>query len=152
MLLKAKLGRNRYRDDVLARHTNAEKSNTVYHRGGIVAAVNNQLTTMVVGPSYREKLDGKQILLLDNFLTYGSTTETGRNLLLAAGAKSVKVACIGKYGKSMYTVGVPGTLDPFGGKPPDAATFKYLHRGGLVDEGALSDFAASHAAMSKERW
>jgi hypothetical protein len=148
----AKLARNKYREDLLVRRATAEKSNSVFHREGIAAAVANQLQTMKVGAAYRENIDGKRILLLDNFLTWGSTTESGRNLLLAAGASAVKVACVGKYGQQMYAVGAPGGWDPFGSSRPIASTLSFDERTGVRDDAALREFAASYAAMNGERW
>jgi Haloacid dehalogenase-like hydrolase len=149
----AKLARNKYKRDLLERHTHAERSNVVYRREGIAGAVQNQLQTMRVGAAFRKSLKGKRVLLLDNFLTWGSTTETGRNLLLTAGAAAVKVACVGKYGTRMFVVGAPARpWDPFGTSPPQAASFRYEQRTGSTDPAALREFAASHAAMARERW
>lgn len=149
----AKLARNKYKPDLLERHAGAEKSNAVFRREGIAGAVRNQLETMRMGADYRKTLKGKRVLLLDNFLTWGSTTETGRNLLLAAGAATVKVACVGKYGTRMYVVGAPAqTWDPFGTSPPQAASFRYQERIGSTDPRALHEFAASYAGMARERW
>jgi hypothetical protein len=156
--IAAKLGRNKYKDDLLVRHSRAENSNTVFHRAGggmpgAIAAAGNQLATMKVGDNYRAKLTDKNILLLDNFLTWGSTTESGRNLLLSAGAKTVKVACVGKYGERMYTMGTPAIKwDPFGTSHARAASFTYDERSGVRDLDALLEFAASHAAMRNEAW
>jgi Haloacid dehalogenase-like hydrolase len=150
--IAAKLARNKYKRDLLDRHTRAERSNIVFKRQGIVAAVRNQLETMRVGADYRKTLKGKRVLLLDNFLTWGSTTETGRNLLLTAGAAAVKVACVGKYGTRMYVVGAPAQAwDPFGTSPPEASSFRYQERVGSTDGRALREFAASYAGMARER-
>lgn len=150
----AKLARNRYKEDLLIRHTEAEKSNVVFHRpgGGFPAALRNQLETMQVGVAHRGKLTNRRVLLLDNFLTWGSTTEAGRNMLLAAGAASVKVACVGKYGDSMYVAGgfTPGWDPSEPTSPPPG--FRYGERPGTKNSLALEEFAASYAAMAKERW
>lgn len=149
----AKLARNRYREDLLVRFATAERSNAIFHRAGIAPAIDNQLTTVRVGDAHRGKLDGQRILLLDNFLTWGSTTESGRNLLLAAGASTVKVACVGKYGDRMYAVGAPSSSwDPFKTSAPAGSSFRYEERLGARDLGALHEFAALYAAMSKEQW
>jgi hypothetical protein len=136
--IAAKLARNKYKRDLLDRHTHADRSNVVFKREGIVGAVRNQLETMRVGADHQKALKGKRVLLLDNFLTWGSTTETGRNLLLTAGAATVKVACVGKYGTRMYVVGAPAQAwDSFLTSPPQASSFRYEERIGSTDQQAL---------------
>ncbi len=153
LAVAAKLARNKYKPDLLYRHSHAERSNAAFRHDGIVGALRNQLETMCVGADFRKTLRDKRVLLLDNFLTWGSTTETGRNLLLTAGAATVKVACVGKYGARMYAVGAPAEAwDPFGTRPPPVSTFRYEERSGSTDAAALREFAASYAGMAGERW
>ncbi|MDQ6766009.1 MAG: HAD family hydrolase, partial [Verrucomicrobiota bacterium] len=97
--IAAKLSRNKYKNDLLFRHTPAMKSKQARDLRGPVGALRNQLETVNVGAQYRKKLANKRVILLDNFLTMGYSTESGRTLLLNAGASEVVVACVGKYGQ-----------------------------------------------------
>jgi Haloacid dehalogenase-like hydrolase len=158
----AKLFKNTYRDDLLVRHTVANRSKDAWSSGKSLAALTNQLESMRLGESYYGKLTGKRILLLDNFLTRGYTTEVGRNLLLAGGAADVSVCCVAKYGQvgglRMHVLTPPpGLWDPFGKElwsaspPADQWTDQEVSPT-LVDRDALSEFAESYARMQQERW
>ena len=149
----AKLSRSKYADDLLIRHTPAQRSRDARHQGGIFEALRNQLETMNVGEEYRKKIKGKRILLLDNFLTMGFTTEGGRTLLLAANAAEVVVACVGKYGPTMYVTTPPNEhWDPFARDRPAPTSFGLRQYSGTYHPEALDEFAASLEAIRNAAW
>lgn len=59
----------------------------------------NQTNTVHVNPSYRKTLQGRPVIVFDDFTTTGQSLEWARNLLYAAGASQVVLLTIGKYSK-----------------------------------------------------
>jgi len=151
--IAAKLSRNSYKKNLFHRHTPALRSRDARAQGGDTGALKNQLETVRLSEEYRGKIQGKRILLLDNFLTRGYTTEGGRNLLLAAGAAEVVVACVGKYSDWIQTV-APTDMnwDPFGIERPSPWTFSLTPRTGTTHEAALKDFLASLNGIHQADW
>ncbi len=148
----AKLSRSKYVDDLLIRYTVAKQSRHARAESN-TEALRNQLETMVVGEEYRRKIRGKRVLLLDNFLTWGYSTESGRTLLLAAGAAEVVVACVSKYGPRINVISPPNAAwDPFEGARPPAATFPQATHHGEYHPEALEEFAASLDGIINAAW
>lgn len=149
----AKLFRNKYVDDLFERHTPARKSNVAFREGGIEESLRNQLTTMRLTERYRDMITGKRVLVLDNFLTWGPSMETPRNLLFGAGAKAIIAVGVGKYGPSYHIASAPAEpWDPFDVSVPDAGSFAQVRSMGDVRQEALAEFLASYQAMQNENW
>lgn len=56
----------------------------------------------------------KNIIVIDDFITEGYSTECARNLLLKAGASNIISLGIGKYGSRYSIIKIHGDFDPFG--------------------------------------
>jgi hypothetical protein len=147
-----KLSRDAHAQDLFVRHTPAKKSKQARDEGGREGALRNQLETTRIGAPYRGRLAGKRVLLFDNFLTYGYSTENARNLAMAAGASEVVVATVGKYGDTMNVVAPVQPWDALFQSPPDAVSFTNSNRYGRVDEEALGEFADSLNAIRAANW
>jgi predicted amidophosphoribosyltransferase len=102
--LAAKLSRHKYMPNLLIRHREAKRSNAAYKEGGLNGALKNLLDTLLVNTS--TPLKGKRVLVLDNYLTYGSTAEAARLLLYGAGACEVVCVSVGKYPSWPNTTGL----------------------------------------------
>ena len=151
--IAAKLSRNKHSPSLLQRHTPAKKSRDARGTGDWTGALRNQIDTIRVGDEYREKLIGKRILLLDNFLTWGFSMECARNMLLNAGAAEVVVACIGKYGQRVRVIASPTSeWDAFAIDRPDAETFLQDQRLGDVHTEALGEFQQSLSGLTQATW
>jgi soluble P-type ATPase len=152
--IAAKLFRRTYKPDLLIRHTPALKSKQAYDQGGMEGAFRNQLDTMRLGPVASKEVSRNSVLLVDNFLTRGVTTEVGRCLLTVAGSPEVVTVAVGKYGASTNILIPPDSVrwDPHSAAHPDLAAFKYYSVSGQVNHQALAEFVASHHAMRSERW
>ncbi len=150
----AKLFRRKYQGELFVRHAPAVTSTEAYHRGDLVEALDNQLTTVHLNPALREKLKGQSVLIIDNFLTRGPTTETARNMLLAAGAPDVTAVAIGKYGGRNYVFTAPEDMewDPFTRRYPAGSVFHQAYLTGTQHNAALREFLASYDAMAAESW
>jgi len=99
-------------------------------------------------------MNGKTILLLDDFLTRGVTAGVGRQLLLAAGATETVVVAIGKYGPRTHLLAPPAgvTWNPIGPAPFAGADCRTMEVNQDFDQVALDEFVASHRAMQTEQW
>jgi soluble P-type ATPase len=95
----ARLFRDRYVHDLLVRHTPAVDSGQARNAGQVVD-YDNQINTVHLNPSHRARIEGKHVVVVDDFETQGYSFECARNLLLEAGAATVTCICMGKYGTS----------------------------------------------------
>lgn len=93
MPLVASLFRDRFIEDLLVRHQNAPKS----QYQGDNRNIYDQFRTLHVNELYRTRLNGKRVLILDDFATAGFSLETARQMLLKAGASSVITLAIAKF-------------------------------------------------------
>lgn len=59
--------------------------------------------TLIVNPKLKEKLDGKVVCILDDYITNGYSAEAAKHLLLSAGARKVYFISIGKFGKKYFS-------------------------------------------------
>lgn len=96
----AALFHGHYRDDLLVRARDAPDTSLArYHASqtGTSAGVSiaTQATTVHLGPSYREKLRGKTVVVFDDFTTNGMSLEWARLLLTAAGAGQILLLTAG---------------------------------------------------------
>jgi len=149
----AKLSRNNYTPDLFIRHKEAIRSRDARKQDGPVGGLRNQLETMHVNIDYLDSIVGKRVLLLDNFLTWGYSTEGGRTLLLQAGAAEVVVACVAKYGPRISVIS-PSDDDwsAFEIARPDSARFPQREVWGNRYDDALDEFVASLYGMVEAPW
>jgi len=153
----AKLFRDRYENDIILRGAEAMKSNEARLTYNIEEALKNQFNSIQVNAKYRGKLTGKNILYLDDFLTFGPTTEMSRNLLLEAGVTKITNVAIGKFGieNHVYSFDIQ-QWNPFQLNDWDQNNVKYLELNppgkihGTTNQLALDEFLGSYNAMSKE--
>jgi len=156
----AKLFKQKYFPDLFIRHEEAERSSEAYDGGGLPKAWDNQLETVVVNQKFRNQLADKSVLVIDNYVTRGPSTEAARNLLLAAGSKDVLVAGVSKYelrtASHEYAVFTPtaGTYgwDPFKKNSPSSRQFRTQLYAGAKQPAALTAFAESYRSVRAELW
>ena len=84
-------------DNVLVRH----KETTKRHQMGPALRdqlwADDQFESMILNSSYRGKLEGQKICILDDYSTNGPSVATARHLLERAGASKVLFVTIGKF-------------------------------------------------------
>lgn len=155
----AKLFRQQHYIDLLDRHTRAQQSREAYKQGNVLGAFANQIGSVRLNPKAADDIAGKQVLVIDNYITRGPSTETARNLLLAAGASKVLVAAVSKYELAQrgyeYSVFSPQasvTFDPFTTERPPESQFTRQQMLGTKNPAALDTFAASYRSMLTEQW
>lgn len=105
LLQTSRLFRDRYLPDLLHRHKAAAKAAFARARGEDPGFL-NQVNSVHVNPLYRERIQRKRVLVVDDFSTKGYSFECARNLLLHAGAGSVLGVCFARY-HSDYVIQSP---------------------------------------------
>lgn len=99
----ASLVKGYYRNDLLVRAAQAPDTSLARWKasqtgGTAPVSIATQAQTVHVGEGYRGRLDGRTVIVFDDFTTTGMSLEWARLLLLAAGAARVVLLTIGKYG------------------------------------------------------
>jgi phosphoribosylpyrophosphate synthetase len=82
--------------NLLVRHTDSTKSAYARAKGQHVP-FDNQTTSMKLSSEAQGKIEGKTILVVDDFTTEGNSFEWARNAFLHAGAKQIILTSFGKY-------------------------------------------------------
>ena len=148
----ALLFRDQHAPELIQRHSDSKKSATLrsrHHRGvgTELPKFTNQTNTIKLNPEDAAAVAGKEILLLDDFITEGYSTEAGRNYLLEGGGARVKVVVVGRFGSSMIELRSPREGLPFNPYEENSFAEKDFDRGyvaGTYDRQALDQFS--------ERW
>ena len=147
--LVAKLFRDRFIPDLLVRHTPSSKSAFTRYGGNSVDFY-NQINTIHVNLEHRSRIQGKRILVFDDFTTQGFALECARNLLLAAGCSEAIGVTIGKY-HTDTNIFVPKrgyTWNSFEPTGHSQDAFVGRLESGDIKHGALQLIRDSHVAVS----
>lgn len=59
--------------------------------------------TLIVNPALVDKIKGKVICIIDDYITNGYSAESAKHLLFAAGAKEVIFLSFGKFGRKYHS-------------------------------------------------
>ncbi len=106
--LKCRFASKKY--PLFIRHTPSVKR----HSGGVDRIdPTSQLNTIHLNPYYKGKLEGKHVLVFDDYLTYGCSFGVATALLMAAGARSVSCIAMGKFGNTGLRYDIVFQGDPF---------------------------------------
>jgi hypothetical protein len=73
----------------------------------------SQLDTVHLNPEYRDKLTGKNVVVMDDYLTRGVSFGTAASLLRRAGAAKVIGVSMGKFGNVAHVYDIDVQGDPF---------------------------------------
>lgn len=95
--------------DIFERHTKAidtslERVNAKRENRDAQVGITVQSNSVIIRSKYKEKIQNRLVVVLDDFCTNGNSLDWARNLLKAAGVKRVVLASIGKYGGGNFTV------------------------------------------------
>ena len=89
--------------NILIRHTDREKkhhSSTTTRRQD---KCQSDFDTLIVNPGLVDKIRGKEVCIIDDYITKGYSAEATKHLLLAAGASKVIFLSLGKFGSEYFT-------------------------------------------------
>lgn len=105
----SRLFRTKYLNDLIVRHSTAPKS----QYQGPNRSIMNQLRTIHVNPDYKDQIQGKSILVLDDYSTAGYSLETARQMLIRGGASSVIGLAIAKFRNTHAISRIESSFDPY---------------------------------------
>jgi predicted amidophosphoribosyltransferase len=105
----SRLFRTNYIPDLIVRHKDAPKS----QYQGPNRSILDQLRTIHINPDYRDRVQGKGILVLDDYTTAGYSLETARQMLIRGGASEVVAVAIAKFRSSHAVSQIQKEFDPY---------------------------------------
>ena len=114
----SKLVHGFYKGDLLERFANAtdtslERYNAKRQGRQPNVSILTQANTVRVADSYLRKLNGRTVIVFDDFMTTGTSLSWAHLLLTNAGASKVILVSIGKYGGTRFTEARPAfAIDP----------------------------------------
>lgn len=126
LILATKMFRDRFIQDLLLRHTEAPKS----QYQGDQRNIYDQFRTLQVNDRYKERIQGKRILVLDDFTTEGYSLETARHMLLRAGASKVYGVAMAKFKQTHAVAQIDKPWNPYAPCPLEMADIKLDYRRG----------------------
>lgn len=97
-----------YKDRMVLRHTQANKRTSSRNRDFI-----EQLNTLKLNPDYQGSIEGKTILVLDDFTTTGQSLDAARQLLTEADAEKVLCIAMAKFRHSQFASKIDINFDPY---------------------------------------
>ena len=103
----------RIAEPILMRHTASTKRHSKSTDKRLEVGCDEELSTIIINPYYKNRLKGKTVCIIDDFTNIGSSCETARALLEKAGVKKLIFITLGKFGKiyKKYYYDIKG--DPF---------------------------------------
>lgn len=128
--------------DLFVRHKASVDSGASRH-SGIQMNFENQISTVHLNPKFKNKLKDKKVIVLDDFMTEGFSSECARNLLYVAGVQDVVCIAVGKYGNQYNQIVITSDIDPF--SPIQIGNLQYnrLVVNGLFNAKAKDEIEAS---------
>lgn len=91
-------GKTRKKHPLFIRHKNSGKRHYLNKEQRLKLACNSQFDTIHLNPRFKEQIKDKVICIIDDYSTYGSSSETARILLEKAEARKVIFITFGKFG------------------------------------------------------
>ncbi|MFJ6032523.1 hypothetical protein ACIQFL_19280 [Bacillus toyonensis] len=93
---------NRKSDELFIRHTPSQKSTYMSSSDRINEGCKRHLETIHLNPKYKGKLKGQKICVIDDYVTYGPSFESIRNLLIKEEVSEIILVAIGTFRKPYY--------------------------------------------------
>lgn len=94
------LTNRRSTQDILIRKVPTTKSHETTYQTRMRDGASKHVNSMIINPYYLDKLKGKEVCLIDDYVTYGATMEAARALLEKAGVKRLLLVGLGRYMKN----------------------------------------------------
>ncbi|MFJ7831845.1 phosphoribosyltransferase [Peribacillus sp. NPDC097284] len=88
----------RMTEPLFIRHKQVEKSHYTAHTTRLSQGCKIHFDSIILNPYYNaSRIRGKEVCVIDDYLTNGISFETARNLLIQAGASKVILLSLGRY-------------------------------------------------------
>jgi len=96
----------KFSEPMFKRHTTVGKSHHTNDEERLRVGCKKHFDSIVLNDFYKQKnrIRGKVVCVLDDYLTNGISFETARNLLLEAGARKVILVALGRYRKGVQGI------------------------------------------------
>lgn len=146
----SRLFREQYVGDLFLRHTPAVDSGEARSRNeGHLVDFANQSNTVHLNQERRDRIEGKTVLVVDDFETQGYSMECARNLLMRAGAADVLCVSVSKYQKPRRVVAPADgySWDPYAPTVHSAGSFVEKAASERRDPHALSAIRSSYQRL-----
>lgn len=88
-----------YKDNLLVRHTAIRKSHYISSSERERQGCKRHFESIHLNPAYKGKLRDKNVCIFDDYLTYGNSFETARNLLRHEDVNEIIFVSLGKFNK-----------------------------------------------------
>ncbi len=116
--LLASYAKGYYYPDLFVRKKDAEDKSLVrwrhsQDRSVTLPTIKNEVGTLILNEKYKEKVQGRRVVVLDDFMTTGMSLEWAKALLLSAGAVEVVMVAVGKYPKPHSRYRFEGSINPY---------------------------------------
>lgn len=149
--IAAKLFRQGCKENLIVRHKPSIDSGTARYKK-LTVGIENQVNTICLNDdaTIQRQIQGKRILVVDDFTTEGHSLECARNFLFQGGAADVVGVCLGKYGyyHSIANPRAELAWDPFTPTTFDEGDFTQSHVSAIVDHVALDSFRESYQELA----
>lgn len=89
-------------ENILIRHTGREKKHNSSTTTRRQDKCQSDFDTLIVNPELVDKIIGKEVCIIDDYITKGYSAEATKHLLLAAGASKVIFLSLGKFGSEYF--------------------------------------------------
>lgn len=116
-----------FKPDLLVRSVDAVDTSRARHSRQAVSFT-DQANTVHVNPDYQGKINGRTVIVFDDFTTTGMSMDWARLLLQSAGTGRVIQMTVGKFPKPyrVYSPRHPGLIVPFQMTRYDESDFNYV--------------------------
>lgn len=96
-ILRKSYRSSRLTQPILVRTENSRARHQMATDARLNDGCDSQLSTIVLNDRYRGRLEGRNVCIIDDYSNHGSSSETVRHLLQAAGVNSVLFIVLGKF-------------------------------------------------------
>lgn len=108
-------------EPLFIRHSTAPKRSK--GQGGCRIDPSKQMQTIHINPEYKGRLNGRNVVVVDDCTTYGVSMGVAAAFLKEAGAKSMTGVALGRFGNTGNYFDIDLSSDPF--KPVKSGDFSY---------------------------
>lgn len=92
------------KEPLFIRHKPVKPSRETMHSKRLEDGCKKHFDSIIINPYYNNKLKGKTICVIDDYVTNGTSFETVRNLLISAGAEKIILLALGRYRKGAFGI------------------------------------------------
>lgn len=137
----------RKKEPIFSRHTATWKSHEAWQNGFDRKPCDRHFDTIILNPYYKGKLKNRTVCIFDDYLTYGTTFEAARNILLSEKVKKIFFVSLGRFGKqyTMQNYEIKGDTSKQG-YSYELLNSKEIY--GKIDKNAITEIEKLHSIIN----